>query len=83
MFICNNYKLIILKKSSFVNHFFLKNENNFTKTIKIINETIIDGPEGIFKVYEKYNPNKIPRNEKNTDKSIIILYFFATMEAAA
>ncbi len=38
-------------------------------TIKIVSETIIEGPDGILKMYEKYSPNRIPRKEKNTDKN--------------
>jgi len=47
-------------------------EKNFIKTIRIIKETIIDGPEGIFRIYEKYNPSRIPIKEKNTDKNTIL-----------
>ena len=50
----------------------MKKEKNFIKTIRIIKETIIDGPEGIFRIYEKYNPSRIPIKEKNTDKNTIL-----------
>ena len=56
----------------FCQPFFVKKEKNFIKTIRIIKETIIDGPEGIFRIYEKYNPSRIPIKEKNTDKNTIL-----------
>ena len=62
---------------------FLKNEKSFTITSKIVNETIIEGPDGILKMYEKYSPNRIPRKEKNTDKNSIDEYFLAIIEAVA
>ena len=52
-------------------------------TIKIVSETIIEGPDGILKMYEKYSPNRIPRKEKNTDKNSIDEYFLAMIEAVA
>lgn len=52
-------------------------------TIKIVSETIIEGPDGILKMYEKYSPNRIPRKEKNTDKNSIDEYFLAIIEAVA
>lgn len=52
-------------------------------TSKIVNETIIEGPDGILKMYEKYSPNRIPRKEKNTDKNSIDEYFLAMIEAVA
>lgn len=52
-------------------------------TSKIVNETIIEGPDGILKIYEKYSPNRIPRKEKNTDKNSIDEYFLAMIEAVA
>ena len=52
-------------------------------TSKIVNETIIEGPDGILKMYEKYSPNRIPRKEKNTDKNSIDEYFLAIIEAIA
>ena len=52
-------------------------------TSKIVNETIIEGPDGILKMYEKYSPNRIPRKEKNTDKNSIDEYFLAIIEAVA
>lgn len=52
-------------------------------TSKTVNETIIEGPDGILKIYEKYNPNRIPRKEKNTDKKSIDEYFLAIIEAVA
>ena len=52
-------------------------------TIKIVSETIIEGPDGILKMYEKYRPNRIPRKEKNTDKNSIDEYFLAIIEAVA
>ena len=52
-------------------------------TSKIVNETIIEGPDGILKMYEKYSPNRIPRKEKNTDKHSIDEYFLAMIEAVA
>ena len=51
--------------------------------IKIVSETIIEGPDGILKMYEKYSPNRIPRKEKNTDKNSIDEYFLAMIEAVA
>lgn len=51
--------------------------------IKIVSETIIEGPDGILKMYEKYSPNRIPRKEKNTDKNSIDEYFLAIIEAVA
>ena len=62
---------------------FLGNEKSFIMTIKIVSETIIEGPDGILKMYEKYSPNRIPRKEKNTDKSSIDEYFLAIIEAVA
>lgn len=52
-------------------------------TIKIVSETIIEGPDGMLKMYEKYSPNRIPRKEKNTDKNSIDEYFLAIIEAVA
>ena len=52
-------------------------------TIKIVSETIIEGPDGILEMYEKYSPNRIPRKEKNTDKNSIDEYFLAIIEAVA
>ena len=52
-------------------------------TSKIVNETIIEGPDGILKIYEKYSPNRIPRKEKNTDKNSIDEYLLAIIEAVA
>ena len=52
-------------------------------TSKTVNETIIEGPDGILKIYEKYSPNRIPRKEKNTDKKSIDEYFLAIIEAVA
>ena len=52
-------------------------------TIKIVSETIIEGPDGILKMYEKYSPNRSPRKEKNTDKNSIDEYFLAIIEAVA
>ena len=52
-------------------------------TIKIVSETIIEGPDGILKMYEKYSPTRIPRKEKNTDKNSIDEYFLAIIEAVA
>lgn len=52
-------------------------------TIKIVSETIIEGPDGILKMYEKYSPNRIPRKEKNTDKNSIDEYLLAIIEAVA
>ena len=52
-------------------------------TIKIVSETIIEGPDGILKMYERYSPNRIPRKEKNTDKNSIDEYFLAIIEAVA
>ena len=52
-------------------------------TSKIVNETIIEGPDGILKIYEKYSPNRIPRKEKNTDKNSIDEYLLAMIEAVA
>ena len=52
-------------------------------TSKIVNKTIIEGPDGILKMYEKYSPNRIPRKEKNTDKNSIDEYLLAIIEAVA
>ena len=52
-------------------------------TSKIVNETIIEGPDGILKMYEKYSPTRIPRKEKNTDKNSIDEYLLAIIEAVA
>ena len=64
-------------------YFFAKNEKSFTMTSKIVNETIIEGPDGILKMYEKYSPKRIPRKEKNTDKNSIDEYLLAIIEAVA
>ena len=37
----------------------------------IVSESIIAGPEGIFRLYEKYKPESIPKNEKIPEKIII------------
>ena len=52
-------------------------------TSKIVNETIIEGPDGILKMYEEYSPKRIPRKEKNTDKNSIDEYLLAIIEAVA
>jgi len=52
-------------------------------TSKTVNETIIEGPDGILKIYENNNPNNIPKNENKRErvaKLATILYVLACQE---